>query len=95
LSRILPKKAFTGKNSFDKNPIYLDVLQTQKVPEKVETVFTATVYTVRKDISPDLKIEKVIDSRIKAVLQSRLNERIRCFPKRKNRFQSSFGNNSY
>jgi len=69
-----PKKAFTGKNSLDKNPIYLDIEKTQKVPEKVKTVASETVYTIRKDISPDLKIEKVIDCRIKAILETRLKE---------------------
>ncbi len=69
-----PKKAFTGKNSLDKNPIYLDIEKTQKVPEKVKTVASETVYTIRKDISPDLKIEKVIDCRIKTILETRLKE---------------------
>lgn len=69
-----PKKAFTGNNSFEKNPIYLDVLQTQKVPDKVETVSKEIIYTIRKDITPELKIEKVIDKKIKTILQSRLNE---------------------
>lgn len=69
-----PKKAFTGKNSLDKNPIYLDIEKTQKVPEKVKTVTYETVYTIRKDISPDLKIEKVIDCRIKTILETRLKE---------------------
>ena len=69
-----PKKAFTGKNSLDKNPIYLDIEKTQKVPEKVKTVDSETVYTIRKDISPDLKIEKVIDCRIKTILETRLKE---------------------
>jgi CRISPR-associated endonuclease Csn1 len=67
-----PKKAFTGKNSLDKNPVYLDIEKTQRVPEKVKTVVTETVYTIRKDISPDLKIEKVIDCRIKTILETRL-----------------------
>lgn len=69
-----PKKAFTGKNTLDKNPIYLDAEQTQKVPEKVKTVTTETIYTIRKEISPDLKLDKVIDAKIKAILQTRLNE---------------------
>ena len=69
-----PKKAFTGKNSLEKNPIFLDELQTQIVPEKVKTVSTETVYTLRKDITPDLKIDKVIDVKIKAILQDRLDE---------------------
>ena len=69
-----PKKAFTGKNSLEKNPIFLDELQTQRVPEKVKTVSTETVYTIRKDITADLKLDKVIDVKIKAILQDRLNE---------------------
>jgi CRISPR-associated endonuclease Csn1 len=69
-----PKKAFTGKNSLDKNPIYLDETNTTKVPEKVKTVTTETVFTIRKDVSPDLKIEKVIDVNIRKILSTRLNE---------------------
>jgi CRISPR-associated endonuclease Csn1 len=69
-----PKKAFTGKNSLEKNPIYLDELQTSKVPEKVKIVSFEDVYTIRKDISPDLKTEKVIDVRIRKLLENRLKE---------------------
>lgn len=69
-----PKKAFTGKNSLGKNPVYLDLLQTQKVPDRVKLVWTESIYTIKKDISPDLKLEKVVDSKIKSLLQNRLNE---------------------
>jgi len=69
-----PKIAFTGKNSLDKNPIYLNDLQTLQVPEKVKTVQTQTIFTIRKDITPDLKVEKVIDAKIREILQLRLNE---------------------
>jgi CRISPR-associated endonuclease Csn1 len=69
-----PKKAFTGKNSLDKNPVFIDEARTTKVPEKIKTVTTETVYTIRKDISPDLKIEKVIDVNIRKILDGRLNE---------------------
>lgn len=69
-----PKKAFTGKNSLAKSPIYLNDLQTQKVPDKVKLVEEVTVYTIRKAISPDIKIEKVIDKRAKDILQKRLDE---------------------
>ncbi|PKP54178.1 MAG: type II CRISPR RNA-guided endonuclease Cas9 [Bacteroidetes bacterium HGW-Bacteroidetes-1] len=69
-----PKKAFTGKNSLDKNPLYLNDLQTLQVPEKIKTVGVVTIYTIRKDITPDLKIEKVIDKKIRELLQVRLNE---------------------
>ena len=69
-----PKKAFTGKNSLGKNPLFIDELQTLKVPEKVKTQDSETIYTIRKDISPDLKINKVIDDKIKQILKARLEE---------------------
>lgn len=49
-----PVKAFTGKNSLDKNPIYLDALKTQRVPEKVKLVWEEIVFTKRVEISPGL-----------------------------------------
>jgi len=68
------KKAFTGKNSLEKSPIYLDAQQTLVVPEKVKIVFTETVYTIRKDVSPDLRLDKVVDKKIKDLLEARLHE---------------------
>lgn len=69
-----PKKAFTGKNSLDKSPIWLDNAHTEKVPEKVKLVSFETLYTIRKEITPDLKIDKVVDTHIRQILQSRLDE---------------------
>jgi CRISPR-associated endonuclease Csn1 len=69
-----PKKAFTGKNSLEKNPLWINNSHTEKVPEKVKTVTYETIYTIRKEITPDLKIDKVVDERIKSILQERLNE---------------------
>ena len=69
-----PKKAFTGKNSLEKNPIWIDELHEEKVPEKVKTVDFETIYTIRKEITPDLKLEKVLDKHIREILQKRLNE---------------------
>lgn len=69
-----PRKAFTGKNSLDKNPLFLDNNKTIKIPEKVKTVTQETLYTIRKEISPDLKVEKVIDQKIKTILETRLKE---------------------
>ena len=69
-----PKKAFAGKNSLDKNPEFLDKLQTKKLPERIKIQDWETIYTIRKDISPDLKIEKVIDEGIRTILQKRLND---------------------
>ncbi|MBP1645495.1 MAG: hypothetical protein H6Q16_1070 [Bacteroidetes bacterium] len=68
------KKAFTGKNSLDKNPLFIDELQTQKVPEKVKLVEFETQYTIRKDITPDIKIDKVIDVGIRKKLKDRLKQ---------------------
>ncbi len=69
-----PKKAFTGKNSLDKNPLYFDKLKTYKIPEKVKTVTMETIYTIRKDITPELKLDKIIDPKVKSVLEERLKE---------------------
>lgn len=68
------KKAFTGKNSLAKTPLYTDSLHTETVPEKVKTVMLAPLYTKREAVSPDLKIEKVIDIGIKRLLQKRLEQ---------------------
>ncbi|WP_144892665.1 type II CRISPR RNA-guided endonuclease Cas9 [Flavobacterium tiangeerense] len=69
-----PKKAFTGKNALTKTPIYTSLKDNLVVPEKVKTVWLEDNYTIRKDISPDLKIDKVIDSKLKIILQNRLKE---------------------
>lgn len=67
-----PKKAFTGKNSLIKNPILLN--DGTPLPEKVKLTWLEDNYTIRKEIGPDLKIDKVIDEGIKRILQDRLNE---------------------
>ncbi len=69
-----PKKAFTGKNSIEKNPIYIDKHQSYKVSDKVKVVWQEALYTIRKDITPELNIDKVIDQKIKMILKDRLNE---------------------
>ncbi|MBR5531948.1 MAG: type II CRISPR RNA-guided endonuclease Cas9 [Bacteroidales bacterium] len=69
-----PKKAFTGKNSLDKNPIWLSDDKTIYVENPIETVTFETIYTIRKAIDESLKIDKVIDSRIKTILENRLEE---------------------
>jgi CRISPR-associated endonuclease Csn1 len=69
-----PKLAFTGKNSLDKNPVYLDNEKKIVLPEKVKLVWLEDDYTIRKDITPDLKIDKVIDVGIRNILQKRLND---------------------
>ena len=69
-----PKLAFTGKNNLDKNPIYVDIEKTIIVPEKVKIVWLEDDYTIRKDVTADLKLEKVIDIGIRTILQKRLEE---------------------
>lgn len=68
------KKAFTGKNALSKLPIWLDEQHTDQVPEKVGIVSFETIYTIRKPISPELKLDKVIDPCIRQILQARLDE---------------------
>ena len=67
-----PKKAFTGKNTLEKLPEWLNESHTEKVPEKVKTIDFETIYTIRKEISPDLKIDKVVDAHIRKILEDRL-----------------------
>jgi CRISPR-associated endonuclease Csn1 len=69
-----PKKAFTGKNTLSKTPVYISLKDNIVVPEKVKLVWLEDNYTIRKDVTPDLKLEKVIDSGLKEILQNRLNE---------------------
>ena len=68
------KKAFTGKNVLEKNPIWLNDTHTARVPEKVKVVSFETVYTIRKEITPDLRLDKVVDVHTRQVLQARLDE---------------------
>ncbi|MDR2928551.1 MAG: type II CRISPR RNA-guided endonuclease Cas9, partial [Cytophagaceae bacterium] len=70
------KKAFAGKNAIAKNPIYYIDNEEHKVkmPEQVKCFKEETVYTIRKEISPDLKLDKVMDEGVKRILEARLNE---------------------
>ena len=69
-----PKKAFTGKNSPDKNPIYVDELHFRTVPARVKCVRFKVVYTIRKEIGPNLDVSKVIDGRVRKILEARLSQ---------------------
>ena len=66
------KKAFTGRNSIDKNPIYIDKERKRIVPALVKTIEWEMYHPTRKLISPDLKIDKVIDKGIRDILKTRL-----------------------
>lgn len=69
-----PKKAFTGANSLDKNPVWLDANHSRKVPAKVKCVRFVNVYSIRKNIDPSLSVEKVMDGRVRRILKDRLAE---------------------
>ena len=68
-----PKKAFTGKNSLEKNPVWIDKNHSHSVPLKVKLFRVIDVFTIKKAVDKDLKIEKVIDKKIREILQQRLN----------------------
>src|SRR5690606_28518334 len=74
-----PKKAFTGRNALNKNPIYLDNAKLKVLPEKLKLVWLEEDYSIRKDVTPenlkDVKtIEKVLDGKARNILLERLNE---------------------
>ena len=68
------KKAFTGKNSLEKNPIYLDVAHTKTVPENVRIFECKDVFTIRTAVDKNLKVKDVIDQKTRAILKQRLDE---------------------
>lgn len=68
------KKAFTGKNSLEKTPVFTDETHREKVPPKVKTVTLETIFTQRKEISKDLKVDKVIDAGIRRLLEERIQQ---------------------
>jgi len=68
------KKAFTGKNSLEKNPIWLDKDHSYAVPPKVKLYKIVDVFTIKKAVDKDLKIDKVIDNKVRAILQARLDD---------------------
>lgn len=58
----------------EKNPLYADKYQTIRVPEKVQTVEFETIYTIRKPVDPALNVDKVVDVKVRAILERRLKE---------------------
>ena len=68
------KKAFTGKNTLDKNPIYLNAERTKTVPALVKTVEWESFHPTRKLIDKDLNVDKVVDKGIRNILKARLEE---------------------
>ena len=69
-----PKKAFTGKNSPENNPIYIDAIHSRALGKKVTCIRYKDIYTVRKAVDASLNVDKVVDAKIKSLLQARLEE---------------------
>ena len=69
-----PAKAFTGKNSLLKNPLYVDESNMKVVPSKVKTVTMEEFFSKRNLVDKDLKIDDVVDEGIKEILRKRLDE---------------------
>ena len=67
-----PKKAFTGKNSLEKNPVYLDKLRTKVLESKVKIVELKPIFTIRKEIDRNLSVEKVLDRGVREILKKRI-----------------------
>lgn len=72
-----PKKAFSGKNSLQKNPLYIDITSGKKVPEIVKLKDFQDVYVIRKEVNPEnfknaKSLEKIIDEGIRRILENRL-----------------------
>lgn len=73
------KKAFSGKNTIAKTPVYLNEEKTEQLPESVILAWYETGYTIRKTVNPDnfkdyKNIEKVTDKGIRKILMQRLKE---------------------
>lgn len=69
-----PKLAFTGQNSISKNPVFIDYSKQVKVPDKVKIVELENTYTIKKEVNKDLNIEKIVDPKIKVLIQKRLEQ---------------------
>ena len=69
-----PKKAFTGKNSIEKNPIWIDEAHTQCVPNQVTIRWFEKQFTIRKTVDKDLNLEKVVDDGVRRILKARIEE---------------------
>lgn len=72
-----PKKAFGGKNSINKTPIYLDDTKQNVLPDKVKLTWLKTDYSIKKEVTPEnfkdeKSIEKVLDNAVKQLLLKRL-----------------------
>lgn len=68
------KKAFTGKNTLDKNPIFLNESHTQRMPGEVKVLEYIDNYPIKKNVDASLNVDKVMDEGVKRILLRRLEE---------------------
>jgi CRISPR-associated endonuclease Csn1 len=54
-------EAFSGKNALKKNPIFMDIENKFPLPDKIKITQFTDIYSIRKAVGPDLKLEKVMD----------------------------------
>lgn len=72
-----PKRAFGGKNSLEKNPLWVDESHSSAVPLKVALLSVKENFVIRKLVDGSFKqdkIDKVVDRGIREVLTARLKE---------------------
>lgn len=69
-----PKKAFSGKNSLDKVPVYIDAAHLRKMPESVDVLSMEEMFTKRVSVSALKDVEGVVDAGVRRILQARLDE---------------------
>ena len=69
-----PKKAFSGKNAISKNPIFIDAAHSRQLPPKVKCTRLVVSYKLRKPVDQNLTISKVVDSRVRGLLEQRISD---------------------
>lgn len=69
-----PKKAFTGVNAIERNPLWVDSNHTRKIGDKVKCVDFEIGYSIRTQIDKDLSVSKVMDVKCRRILEDRLKE---------------------
>lgn len=92
-----PKKAFAGSNSPARKPIWLDEYHIESVPQKVKCMFMDEVFTVRKDITPELFKSSIADRDPEKIFSKVLDRRkrnilIRRFMEKGCDLDKAFGN---
>lgn len=69
-----PKKAFSGKNALSKNPIFIDEAHSRQLPPKVKCTRLVVSYKLRKTVDQNLTISKVVDTRVRKLLEQRVED---------------------